>query len=180
MDRLFSCVSFLMDSSEWIKTQMGYQAELSVGPKPGAALRLPVNEWSIDGHIVRLASEDICIVQYAPSLSADQMGAILRKFYEISDERPYIFSVHRVHRLRHFDPRAREVLPKDRAPKPGAAAVVGASYQIRVILNLCAKALELIKGKSAVIPMRMFETDAEALAWIAERREELWRSKGTP
>lgn len=54
----------------------------------------------------------------------------------------------------------------------GGMAYVGASFHIRVLATLVDKAASVLHRKN-VVPARFFSSKAEALAWFAERREEL-------
>jgi hypothetical protein len=53
-----------------------------------------------------------------------------------------------------------------------ANALVGASFQLRVLGTMASRAAALLNPANA-IPLRFFDTEAEARAWFAEVRREL-------
>jgi hypothetical protein len=52
-------------------------------------------------------------------------------------------------------------------------AVFGASFKAKVLAKLIVSAMNLFKSAADRAPLELFDTEQEARAWIAKRREEL-------
>jgi hypothetical protein len=81
-----------------------------------------------------------------------------------------IFVLVDISRLGQVTPAARTATTKrKKTTKIGGAAFIGASFQLRVVVTLVVKAASLLR-KASQIPLAFFESEAEARAWIEERR----------
>ncbi|MDC0745474.1 hypothetical protein [Polyangium mundeleinium] len=102
------------------------------------------------------------------------MTAIRRRFV---DGKAYVFLIIDLHRMVHLSAEARRVAsetsgtPDDDVTIHGIA-VVGASFQFRVLGAMLFRAIRLLH-RTAGFPVRFLDTQTEARAWFDERRREL-------
>ena len=130
------------------------------------------------GIIYRWEPPDLSHIVYIGDITADHTRGLLAESLRHVSGKPYTLALIDVSRLRHLSPESREIGkaharegPDGRPPLRGTA-IFGASFHIRVIAQFGTMAYSLLK-RHTDNPIRFFETEAEARAWLAKRRAEL-------
>lgn len=123
--------------------------------------------------VFRFQPPDVVQVETIGDVSADEMGALLREMGRLAAGRPYFFLLDDISRIGKISPEARKRATEEvDGLLLRGIAVYGASFSQRVIATLLARLLALF-GKFGERPVVIVETEAQARAWIAARRQEL-------
>jgi hypothetical protein len=133
---------------------------------------------------ITIEEPDVAYWCLAGDVTTDDIQAIYEVQTKFCEGKPYIFVLVDVSEIRSISADARRAAAE--GPKIGnstlpvrANAVVGASFHFRIVGTLIAKAAKLIH-RSRENPTRFFETEAEARAWLVERRLEIAASSLHP
>ena len=124
-------------------------------------------------HRIYLEPPDLFIVVLDGDVSVSDVRGIHDAIDAFQEDKEFILILVDSSRLGVMTPGARKAATRsDAGRRMRAFAVYGASFAQRVILMLVVKAFALLKGDDA-LPVASFETEAQARAWIAERRRAL-------
>lgn len=112
------------------------------------------------------------------SLSADELIAITAFRDEHAPGSPFLLVLGDLRELGAIPVESRKVAAHRLGQFPyGGIALFGASFQARVLAKLVLGAARLL-GRDDRNPVRFFDTEAEARAWLAERARELASASG--
>jgi hypothetical protein len=138
-----------------------------------------MEEFRVGEHLFRWEPPDVTFLAYVGDVdgdSAHRLAQIARKF---TIPRPYIFALIDLSRVDKITAGARKSATEDSVGVPmRGVALFGASRAIRVLTSIVARAVDLIHGGDN--PTRFFATEAEARAWIAERRKVVLTADAMP
>lgn len=127
-------------------------------------------ELRIGAHLFRWEPPDTGYLAYAGDVDAADMAEIARKSLTFTRGPPCVFLIVDMAKAGSISAEARKISAENGA---GIAfrgiAVVGASRTLRVLAGLVSRAVDIM-NKNKDNPTRFFATEAEARAWIAERR----------
>lgn len=128
----------------------------------------------IGKHVTILEDPDILFMRLVGPVTAEEGKEINRLHREFGLEREHVFFLVDLKDLEGIHPDVRkeagEILKE--LPLRGAA-VYQASFKARVLAKLILTAMNLFRPESEKAPIEFFDTEAEARAWIEERRREL-------
>jgi hypothetical protein len=120
----------------------------------------------------RWEDPDVTFLAIIGDLSRPEMRRILDETNASAKGKPYIFGLIDMSRVGTISPEARVVARTEAGHfLLRGTAVFGASFHHRVIALLANKAAALLKKDHQ--PIAFFATEAEARAWIDERRREV-------
>ncbi|MDI1430432.1 STAS/SEC14 domain-containing protein [Polyangium sorediatum] len=133
---------------------------------------------SAPGETFALTEEpDLIVWRMIGHVSGDDIRRLFDVQQRFCEGWPHAFVLVDVRRAEHFTPEARRIAAE--GPAGGAVvlpiranAVVGASFHIRVLGTLVSRAAALLNPTNTA-PLRFFETEPEARAWLAERSREI-------
>lgn len=122
---------------------------------------------------------DICHEDYVGEVSAQDVSAMFVQVERAAEGQPFVFVLANCSRATMLTAEARKLGAegmRDPRYKMRAIAVYGASYRMRVIIELLARVAAIFARSGGVDnPFRIFETEAQARAWLDVRRRELQR-----
>src|SRR5262245_47145163 len=132
----------------------------------------------IGKHTVEFESPDLVCVIVEGSLTADD----IRMICEFSTERrkePHLFLLSDVTAMLRTSPEARKVASElgQRIPWRGTA-IYGASFTVHTVLTLAITAANLLAKRDN--PLRSFNNEHEARAWLRTRRNEVVAEQDRP
>lgn len=131
------------------------------------------SELRFGAHLFRWEPPDLAYVAYCGDLGGPTSAAMSQASRRFTLGKPRVLILIDMSRIGRIAKEVRRVSAegsKDLAVR--GTAIVGASPHQRVLANLVSRGVALLYGKSDN-PTRFFTTEAEARAWIAERRREL-------
>ncbi|MDI1484001.1 STAS/SEC14 domain-containing protein [Polyangium sp. y55x31] len=131
------------------------------------------SEIRIGAHLFRWEPPDLSYLAYFGDLDGPTSAELSRVSRAFTLGKPRVFLLVDMSKMGRITREARTASAeggKDLALR--GTAVVGASPHMRVLAGLVTRAISLLYGGSDN-PTRFFTTEAEARAWIAERRREL-------
>lgn len=129
----------------------------------------------IGKHRLRLEPPDIMFVTNDGDVSAEEATAISAQLEAFAQGKDLLLVLFNVERGKSVAPQARKEIVDSMSRLPvGGVAMVGAAFSQRVLATLMSKAMLLLHP--AAPPLRFFSTEAEARAWLSERR----RAAGAP
>ncbi|HVK64293.1 MAG TPA: hypothetical protein VM694_07460 [Polyangium sp.] len=131
------------------------------------------SEFRIGGHLFRWEPPDLGHLVYSGDLDGPTSVALTRGARRFTLGKPRVFLLVDMSKLGRISREARTTSAeggKDLALR--GTAIVGASSHLRVLAGLVTRAIALLYGDSDN-PTRFFATEAEARAWIVERRREI-------
>jgi len=127
-------------------------------------------ELRIGAHLFRWEPPDTAYLAYGGDVDAASMAEIADKSLQFTLASPCVFLIVDMAKAGSISAEARKVSANTSA---GVAfrgiAVVGASRTLRILASLVSRAVDIM-NKNIDNPTRFFATEAEARAWIAERR----------
>jgi SpoIIAA-like len=128
---------------------------------------------SIGAHSLCLEPPDTLRIVMVGDLSAAEAAALFDTIHDLSNGLSHFFALTDVTGAGGISPGARSIV-RERTPSTRlrGTAVFGASFHLRVIATLVAKAVTTVK-RDFDAPITFFETEDEARAWIEKRRGEL-------
>ena len=119
---------------------------------------------------VHFEPPDMCVWTFVGDVDVEILRALIAEQVRHLKGLPISFALVDVSRLGSFSGAAREEAGrKQEGVNIRATAYVGASFPIRVIAILVATASRVLH-KMPESPVRFFNSRAEALAWLSERR----------
>jgi len=126
---------------------------------------------------ITLEEPDISHWRLVGDVTADDIREIYASQTKLCANKPHIFVLVDVSKLRSVSAEARRIAAQ--GPTPGITvmairgnAIVGASFHFRIVGMLITKAAILI-NRGDEKPTRFFDTEANARAWFAELRQAL-------
>ncbi|MGK4002498.1 STAS/SEC14 domain-containing protein [Sorangium sp. So ce1036] len=103
-----------------------------------------------------------------------EMAAVFRRMAESGREILFLVDLRRVGAI---PASVRKVAAEEmRSARVDSAALVGASFSVRVLVTLTTKGVQLVTGKS--YPLEFFEAEREARAWLLAQRDALRERRG--
>jgi hypothetical protein len=129
------------------------------------------------GSFIRWEPPDICFLALVGDISAPDMrrlaGEVTSSAFTSAKSQPYILGLIDMSRVGAFDPSARaEARTASNKIRIRGTAVFGADFHVRVIATLVHTAFSVL-NKLHDHPIRFFETEAEARAWLSDRRTQI-------
>jgi len=130
-----------------------------------------------DESFVITEEPDLAIAHYIGHVTADDVRRLTDIRLRFCEGRPYVFLLIDLKRMVHITPEARRVAaetsgtPEDTVLIHGVA-IVGASFQFRVLGSMLFRGIRLLR-RTVAFPVHFVDTHAEARAWFDERRREL-------
>lgn len=130
-------------------------------------------ERRIGLHLVRREPPDLLVLMSVGDIDGEHANAILAEMHELGKSSSAVFILMDVSQLGHILPEARAAATNSKTGlKTEGIAFIGAGFHHRVLVSLIVRASALIRNGS-LIPTAFFEAEAEARAWIEERRRSL-------
>ena len=135
-------------------------------------------EVYVGTHMFRWEPPDTCYIRYNGNLDGPTMGAMAEQSRMYTVGKPVVFLLVDMARAGKISAEARQ-----RSAQGGkelnlrGIAVIGASAPLRLIAGLVSRAVDLI-NRNTDNPTRFFESESEARAWIAARRQALHQAQG--
>lgn len=121
---------------------------------------------------------DIASIVWVGNVDEAEMVRIVDASWALAGEPPDLFLLAHVSRMGSVTAQARLAAAEGvRRTNVRGCAILGASFATRVLITLTDKITSLIGPHDA--PMRHFETEADARAWIAQRRAEVAAQRAT-
>jgi hypothetical protein len=149
------------------------QAARPRGTKKTSMQRVPCGDD--EGSSVTIEPPDVCLWRLVGPVSADTMRELYEVQWQFSQGKPYLLVLVDLSRVGPVSREARKVSAE--GPRNGqtmpvrGTAVFGASFHVRVLMTLVTKALRVMYPETAADnPTAYFETEADARAWLDERR----------
>lgn len=123
---------------------------------------------------VRREALDICRWTFVGDISGDEMRRLFEVQKEVMKGAPHLLLLIDLSRVGNVSPEARKVgAANNLEEKALGTAIFGASLHVRMLATLVTMAGSVLrKLKATDSPVRFFETEREALAWLNERRAE--------
>ena len=132
----------------------------------------------IGPHVVRFEPPDICVVRFGETLTAEEGRAIFEEELRVAEEHGPIFVLADFRGVRTITAEARKLSAELSSP-PQILGVsnFGVTFQVRVLAKLVIS-LRRLARKPIDGLLQMSSNEAEARAWIAERRRERAQNPG--
>jgi hypothetical protein len=130
-------------------------------------------ELSVDEHRFRWDPPDLGYISYSGDVDGESMALLAEKSRRFTVGQPCVFLVVDMAKAGKISAAARKLSAevwKDLNLR--GIAVIGASASMRIIAGLVSRAIGLL-NKNTDNPTHFFETELEALNWIATRRAAL-------
>jgi hypothetical protein len=128
-------------------------------------------------HRVYFEQPDVFFIVANGDISVSDVLRIHEAIAAFEEDKEYIFVLMDASRLGAMEPGARKVGTRPEASRRMRGLVVfSASFTQRIVIMLIAKAFALLK-KDDRLAIGSFETEAEARAWIDERRRAILAGK---
>jgi hypothetical protein len=118
---------------------------------------------------VQWEEPDICFTSFVGEIAAEQMQRIVAEQQRVASGRRYVFYLADVARVDKFSASARTFSKTEVVAPAFGTAVFGASWHFQAVANMLVRAINLLQ-KINDNPVRFFKTEAEARAWLSERR----------
>jgi hypothetical protein len=127
---------------------------------------------------LRLEPPDLLVVELSGDMDAAETSRLAAEARRLAAGRSYVLVLCNISRLGTPTPEARRAAVEGFRPVPTrGVAFFGGSSRSRVVPNLVAQGLNLLSRRREQVPARFFVTEAEARAWVAQRREEIRRAQ---
>ena len=128
----------------------------------------------VGAHVYRFEAPDTFCTRMMGDVSGDELVHMLEQLGALSGRRGDVFWLSDVSQMGALPPEARAAgLSSRNGAKLRGTAIVGASFQHRVLATLGLKLAVLVRRRNELPPMCFFETEREARAWIDARRQEI-------
>jgi hypothetical protein len=129
-----------------------------------------VSEQPQSGSSIRWEEPDTCVTRFVGDVTEDELRRLLVEWNRMIAGRRYSFQLIDLSRFGGLSSEARKVARElKQEPHTRGTAIFGASWQARAITAIFTRAVNLIQGNTDN-PLRFFDTEAQARAWLAERR----------
>lgn len=128
-----------------------------------------MEERRIGNHVLRFEAADFVVVEMNGVIQPGDMNAINEVLHERLFAEGHLLTLCLTANVTGMDPAARretKARPKD--PPPTYAAILGANFVARVVIDMLMRAANLLAN--AKITHGFFTSEAEARAWLAEMR----------
>ena len=110
---------------------------------------------------------------FVGDVDASAVRTINEGIWRAAHDKPYIFLLMDHSRARSISPEARKLaVDGTKDLRVAGAASFGASFTVRVVASLLARAHTIFRKETGQV-LHFFRDEAEARAWIAERRRAL-------
>lgn len=140
-----------------------------------------MEEFRVGKHIFRWEPPDVTFLSYVGDFDGDSMHRLDQIARQFSVPRPYVLVLIDMSRVGTITAEARKRSAEDGIGVPmRGVAVFGASRAVRVVMSVVSRALDLFHGGHSDNPTHFFATEAEARAWIAERRKIVLAASAQP
>lgn len=134
-----------------------------------------MREVLVGAHTMRMELPDVVFFTFVGDVSAAEGPVLLGEWQRFAEERPWTLVLVDLRRSGKIAPEARRL--SVRLPLKGrGTAAFGGGFAQRALATLLIKAYELLRPE-ADSPMIFVETEAEARAWLRERRRALERAQ---
>lgn len=125
------------------------------------------------GCSVSFVPPDICIGRYVGNVTAEDAAAMFAELRRLARDRPYVFTLVDISRAANIATAAKKLASQSTAGLVvRGTAMVGANLRMRLVVRLMTRAMNLMSRLSDN-PVRCFDSDAEALVWLAELRAQI-------
>ena len=122
---------------------------------------------------------DICRWTLVGDVSAEQILRLIDARERLGKDFEAVLILVDVRRVGDVSPEARRLSATPSKLNIIATAIFGASFHVRVLAKLITKAAAVLRRvKETDSPTQFFETEAESLAWLDERRAEYRSRRG--
>ncbi|MDI1480010.1 STAS/SEC14 domain-containing protein [Polyangium sp. y55x31] len=122
-------------------------------------------------HRVTFEPPDLVVLSLHGPIEPDEMVALYDLLEGVAGGQP-VMLLSDVSRSSGPTTQARKIAAKDpRAKLMGPMAMVGANFQVRVVVSMLETAARLMQGKTS--PTEFFDDEETARAWLAEQRASL-------
>lgn len=134
---------------------------------------------------VEFEPPDTVLVIAGGHVTPEDVQAVTDAIVRIATGKPYILQLVDIRRLESMPPEARAIAEKagNRYESRGIACF-GGKLLIRTVVGFAARTFVMLSGRASQTPIRFFNTEAQARAWLAERRaivqEEISRGMQKP
>jgi hypothetical protein len=124
-----------------------------------------------DLHYVRWEPPDIVFVAVDGDVSVDQARSLVAVIRPILLEKPRVFFIVDFNRFGALPPEARDATRGvTKGTNVRGTVIFGATFQQRVVMTLTYKAAKLLNRYDDRNPLFFCDTEAQARAWVEERR----------
>lgn len=132
------------------------------------------------GSSARFEPPDLCLGTFVGEVSPEEMTALFGELERLSRGRSHVFTLGDLTRCGPLSAATRKAAAEGgKGMIVRGAAIFGASFAMRMFATLMAKTFDFINATSDKhVPMRFFNTEAEARAWLAERRKIVAQERG--
>jgi hypothetical protein len=125
------------------------------------------------GSFVRFEPPDICLLVVVGNVDASLMRRMTEDLRRVADGKTHVFLLMDHSNVDSISAEARKVaLEATQNLRIAGGASFGASFTVRVLVSLLARAHSIFWGEDAKA-IRFFRAEAEARRWIEERRRAL-------
>lgn len=132
------------------------------------------HQLSVGQHEVRFEEPDLIWISIRGDLSSDETRLLGGYIVEAAGHRDHVLILGDLSGLAEIPSEARREIAERTAAVPyGGMAFFGGSFQGRLIAKLIVGAMNVFSSRSRDNPIRFFEAEAEARAWLEERRQGL-------
>jgi hypothetical protein len=123
----------------------------------------------IGRHRIRIEPPDLCFVTNNGDISIEDAAALMSRVGAVAGVNRRVFLLFDVTRSGNMAPEARKAVVDTLGKLPvGGIAIFGATFTIRVVATLILKAIGIIYPSAPAA--HFFSSEAEARAWLSERR----------
>lgn len=135
------------------------------------------DNWRSLGNLsIRVEPPDLVVLRLSGQLSVTDVSLVVTELHRIAGEGGRLFGVCDASRGSGMTAEARRAASDQSPSSPlEAVGIYGASFQMRIFLKLLLTANELLHSSGQTTTLKVFETEAEARAWIEERRRDFAR-----
>lgn len=126
---------------------------------------------------VRFEPPDLCVSAFIGDTDAAEMRHMNEELRRLTEGLDHVFLLLDQTRAGSVTAEARKLGVEGTKGIPVVeAAAFGASFQVRVVITLVVRVLKLLRGEKREL-IHFFATEAEARAYLAERRRALFGDK---
>lgn len=130
-------------------------------------------EIRVGAQLFRWEPPDTGYVTYSGDLDGPTVTAFTGEVSKFTSRQPRVFTIVDVSKVGRVNADARKASARGGKDVPmRGIAIVGASAHLRIISSLVSRAMDAL-FRDIETPTRFFQTEAEARAWIAERKHAL-------
>jgi hypothetical protein len=139
-----------------------------------------VRHISIGSHSLQFEPPNVCVITYRGDIVEDEVAELFEAIRLLVDSTKAFFFIIDLRQQSNLTPAARKRVSQElKAIQPQAVAIIGASFPVRVLVILIEKAAGVLSKADRPFN-RFFDAEADARAWIEERRRMLDELGATP